>query len=60
VAGPWFTVHRSGSDWQEMGKVWISNGKEDCRGRLEIKIELERRPQHEATVGAGQAGHPAS
>ena len=40
VAGPWFTVQRSGDDWQELGQIWISNGHEDCKGRIEIRIEL--------------------
>jgi len=40
VAGPWFMVQASGSDWQEMGQVWISNGSQDCKGRIEIKVEM--------------------
>ncbi len=41
MAGPWFTIHKSGDDWQQLGKVWISNGEDDCRGRIEIRVELE-------------------
>ena len=41
MAGPWFTVHKSGDDWQELGHVWISNGEDDCQGKIEIKVELE-------------------
>ena len=41
MAGPWFTVHKSGDDWQRLDQVWISNGAEDCRGHIEIKIELD-------------------
>jgi hypothetical protein len=41
VAGPWFTVQKSGDDWQELGHVWISNGQQDCMGRIEIRLELE-------------------
>ncbi|MCG8587549.1 MAG: hypothetical protein MI757_22815 [Pirellulales bacterium] len=44
MAGPWFTVHKSGDDWQELGRVWISNGEEDCIGRIEIRIEMEEIP----------------
>jgi hypothetical protein len=44
VAGPWFTVFKSGDDWQELGRVWISNGQEDCIGRIEIRVELEEIP----------------
>jgi len=47
VAGPWFTVHRSGDEWQELGQVWISNGKQDAKGRIEIRIQLVE-PEHEA------------
>jgi hypothetical protein len=43
VAGPWFAVHRSGDDWQDLGQVWISNGRQDCQGRIQIRIELEER-----------------
>lgn len=42
MAGPWFTVHESGSDWQELGTVWISNGTRDCQGVIEIKVQLEQ------------------
>ncbi len=48
MAGPWFTVHRSGGDWQKLDQIWISNGKEDCRGQIEMRITLvgpEEQPQ---------------
>ena len=41
MAGPWFTVQRSGDNWQEMGRLWISNGKEDCEGRFEVRVQFE-------------------
>ena len=41
MAGPWFTVHRSGDDWQEVGWLWISNGTEDCKGRFEVRVQFE-------------------
>jgi hypothetical protein len=41
VAGPWFAVHKNGADWQRLEQVWISNGKTDCRGKIEIRVELE-------------------
>lgn len=44
MAGPWFTVQESGSDWQELGRVWISDGQQDCMGRIEIRLELEEIP----------------
>jgi hypothetical protein len=40
VAGPWFVVYRSGSDWQYMGDVWISNGKTDCKGKFYVRGTL--------------------
>ena len=42
MAGPWFTVQESGDNWQQLGHIWISNGKDDCQGDVEIKIEMER------------------
>jgi len=50
VAGPWFTVHKSGDDWQELGRVWISDGQEDCIGRIEIRVELEEVPEDVVTA----------
>ena len=41
MAGPWFTVHRSGDDWQQLGQVWVSNGQDDCRGQIEVRITLD-------------------
>lgn len=40
MAGPWFTVHRSGGDWKKLDQIWISNGQEDCRGHIEMRITL--------------------
>ena len=40
MAGPWFAVQRSGEDWQRLGQVWISNGRRDAKGQIEIKLEL--------------------
>lgn len=44
MAGPWFTVERSGDEWRELGQVWVSNGADDCQGRIEIRLELEEAP----------------
>ena len=41
MAGPWFTVHRSGDDWKTVSKLWISNGEEDGPGQIQVRIELE-------------------
>ena len=42
MAGPWFTVQKSGNDWQKLGQVWISNGDKDCKGQIEIKVEMAK------------------
>jgi hypothetical protein len=41
VAGPWFTVQRSGEDWQTLDKIWISNRGKNARATVEIKVEFE-------------------
>ena len=40
MAGPWFTVRRSGGDWQTLGQVWISDGRRDDVGRIDLRLEL--------------------
>ena len=40
MAGPWFTILESGEDWKEISKIWISNGQDDCKGRIEARIRL--------------------
>ena len=42
MGGPWFAVHESDTDWQKLGSVWISNGKTDCQGVAEYKVDLVR------------------
>lgn len=41
MAGPWFTVHRSGDDFKQVSRLWFSDGRQDCPGRIEVRIELE-------------------
>jgi hypothetical protein len=42
VAGPWFTVQESGSDWQHLETIWLSDGaQEQTPVRVEIKLRLE-------------------
>ncbi|MCA9213070.1 MAG: hypothetical protein KDB27_08395 [Planctomycetales bacterium] len=41
MAGPWFAVVTNNSDWQQLDAIWISDGTTDCRGRVEIRIEME-------------------
>ncbi len=41
MGGPWFTVHKSNDDWQRLDQIWISNGQQDCRGHVEIKVDFD-------------------
>ena len=40
MAGPWFTVRESGPDWEEVDVIWISNGEDHDRVRVEMRVEL--------------------
>ncbi len=42
MAGPWFAVIEDDSDWHQLDTIWISNGENDCRGRIEVRIEMEK------------------
>ena len=42
MAGPWFTVQKSGDDWQELGPLWLSNGEQDGKGHIEVKLTLAK------------------
>ena len=41
MAGPWFTVLESGTEWHPIDTLLISDGGAHERARLEIRIELE-------------------
>ena len=41
MAGPWFTVQKSGSGWKQVDTIWISNAGKNATARVEIKVELE-------------------
>lgn len=41
MAGPWFTVQKSGSGWKQVDTIWISNVGKNAKARVEIKVELE-------------------
>ena len=43
MAGPWFTVLKSGSDWQQLESIWISNGSDHEKVTVEIRVQLEDR-----------------
>ncbi len=41
MAGPWFAVRESASDWQALGTVWISDGGTlDGAATLELRERL--------------------
>lgn len=40
VAGPWFAVHQSGSDWQLFDHAWISDGQMDQPVKIEFRLRL--------------------
>ncbi len=39
MAGPWFTVQRSG-EWKRLDTIWISNGDQNDQSFVELKVEL--------------------
>lgn len=49
AAGPWFTVQRSGSDWQTVAKIWISDGRAD--GPADVQIRLALAPAEDQRKG---------
>jgi hypothetical protein len=51
VAGPWFTVQRSAGDWQQLDKIWISNGTSNDRARVELRVEFEETNDETANAG---------
>lgn len=44
MAGPWFTVHESGAGWKVKDRIWISNGQEALKARVEGRVTLEPPP----------------
>jgi len=40
VNGPWFTVQKTGV-WKTLGTFWLSNGTENTRAIIELKLHLE-------------------
>jgi hypothetical protein len=41
VAGPWFTVVKSGDNWQVLDHITLSDGAKQSAVRVEIKMSLE-------------------
>lgn len=49
MGGPWFTVQTTQSSWQTVDTLWVSNGREDEKARLELRVSLKPfpdAPQH--------------
>ena len=40
MAGPWFSVQKSGDDWKLLETIWISDGTKTIRARVEYRVEL--------------------
>ena len=40
-AGPWFTVQKSGQDWQVIDNIFLSDSKTQVPVTVEIKMSLE-------------------
>ena len=38
MGGPWFTVLRSGDDWQTVDTTWISNGHRQQRVEVQLRV----------------------
>jgi len=42
AAGPWFTVRdETSDDWEELGRVWLSDGAQSGPGRLLYRVRLD-------------------
>ena len=41
MGGPWFTVQESGTDWEPVGTLWISNGREHEAASLELRVRFD-------------------
>ena len=44
MAGPWFTVQPSGSDWQTLETIWLSNGPEHTQVQVQMRLALAEAP----------------
>jgi len=40
-AGPWFTVQKSGQDWQSIDDIFYSDGERQIPVAVQIKMKLE-------------------
>lgn len=40
MAGPWFAVHRVGSGWKTLDKIWISNGEKADVAIIQTRVRF--------------------
>jgi hypothetical protein len=40
VAGPWFTVMKSGDDWKFLERIWLTDGEQSRHANVEYRVEL--------------------
>lgn len=41
AAGPWFTVQESGQDWEELDRIYVSDGEHHRQVSVQMRLELE-------------------
>lgn len=41
MGGPWFTVQAVNDGWKQVDTLWLSNGQEDIKARIELRVSLE-------------------
>lgn len=44
VAGPWFTVTKSGDDWKQVAELYLTDGARTVKARVEYKMEIADGP----------------
>jgi hypothetical protein len=40
AAGPWFTVFEESNQWNELGTIWLANGKQNRRAYVQYRVQL--------------------
>ncbi len=41
VAGPWFAVHQVGGDWQTLDEIYLSNGHQTTKVKVQSQVSWE-------------------
>ena len=54
MAGPWFTVQRSGDGWQTVDRIWISNAGKNAVADVQVRVEFDEAPPAEAEHVVGE------